>query len=195
MLFHTSINAAIKAAKKGHKISILPGLYSCTSLEWIENDVEIEGLSDDRCKTILQCASDIEVFLHCSDNVTIRNLTLTCQKSLDCILMVHSGQTVLHNCRLDAANCTKSSFVVLSRGKLKLEKTLEIKPFLAPSQSETKQPQHDEATQCDLSSSEDTISEIEKMENASSKLPPSSEDYHTKEGSDDEAKSFEFVSM
>lgn len=213
LLFHNTLNSAIKAAKRGHKIAILPGLHACGALQWIEDDIEIEALSLDRSKTILQCTEGVEVFLHCSGNVLLRNLTLQCQQEGDCVLMVHTGLVTLANCCLNGANCAKGAYMVLSRAKLKLEKTLVInreqttssvisttttgEEFECSSKTITPTTSNDDDSTDQQQAQETTLNQAnDSMNDSPMQTPSESPTLMTQESADtDVEKEFEFVSM
>jgi len=78
IVFHQNLKDAIKSSKNDDRIAILPGHYIYESVPWIENDLQIEGLTTNEDDVIIESSAFVDVFIHCPNNLTLKNLTLKC---------------------------------------------------------------------------------------------------------------------
>ncbi|KAI3476947.1 hypothetical protein L1887_61444 [Cichorium endivia] len=69
--FHDSLKNAVKAARSGHRIGILPGQYAYESIPWIECDLAIEGLTENSDDVVIESSAFVDVFIHCANNLTL----------------------------------------------------------------------------------------------------------------------------
>jgi hypothetical protein len=123
LLFHRSLPKAVKTAKSGDKICILPGDYVCQSLPWIDFDVEIIGIGKTPSSVVLTaCEAVGDLFLNCSSNaIRIKNMTIRTSSETQSVITVHSGLTDLVNCVIDGSKCSNSTVVVLSKADVSLD--------------------------------------------------------------------------
>lgn len=66
----------MKSSKTGHRIALLPGHYTYESIPWVECDLIIEGISTQKDEIVIESSAFIDVFIHCPNNFTLKNLTL-----------------------------------------------------------------------------------------------------------------------
>lgn len=76
--FHQSLKDAVKSAKSGHRIGILPGQYAYESIPSIECDLLIEGVTGNSDDVVIESSAFVDVFIQCANNLTLQNLTLKC---------------------------------------------------------------------------------------------------------------------
>lgn len=121
--FHNSLKRAIQMAKSGDKIFVVPGVYQCETLPWIEDEIDIMGCGQNNADVVIQSSDSVgDIFLTCKSNsVRISNLTFRASSDIQCILMVHSGNVFLNECVLDGTQGAKNTMIVLSKGKVILD--------------------------------------------------------------------------
>lgn len=121
--FHSNFVKAINSSKTGDKIYISPGIYMCDALPWIEYDIEVRGLSLSNKDVIIHSADSVgDIFLNCNaEQILLENLTIRTTVETQCIVMIHSGKTLLKNCILDGGNCARNGLIVLSKAQAKIE--------------------------------------------------------------------------
>jgi hypothetical protein len=119
VLFHNNLAKAIRFCKNGDKLLILPGVYVCDTLPWIEKNITVQGLGDKREDVVLEADEAVgDVFLNCgAEEVTISNLSLRTRAETHSILMVHSGVTTVSNCVID---CRKSRNSIMALSKVRV---------------------------------------------------------------------------
>lgn len=123
IVFHGTLDKLLKVCRSGDKVYILPGLYVCDALPWIDFDIEICGLASSRDEVILQASDSVgDIFLNCNASaVLISNLTLRTPAETHCIVMIHAGLTNLVNCLLDGGKCARNSIIALSKAEVALD--------------------------------------------------------------------------
>lgn len=120
---HKSFINALYSAKSGDKIYLMPGIYRCSTLPWIENDIEIYGFGDSRDKIVLQTNDSVgDVFLSCnSSKLLFSGITLQSTSEIQSLVMIHSGFVSFNNCVLDGFNGTRNTIIVLSKAKVQID--------------------------------------------------------------------------
>ena len=123
LLFHKSFGKALRTAKSGDKICILPGEYICQSLPWIDFDVEIIGIGKNPQSVVLTACEAIgDIFFNCASNaIRIKNLTIQTSSQTQSVITVHSGVTDLVNCVVDGSKSSSSTLVALSKADVALD--------------------------------------------------------------------------
>jgi hypothetical protein len=123
-MFHNTVSKAIRSAKSGDKIYVMPGVYSCASLPWIENDIEINGFGETKEQIVLQSSDSVgDIFLNCnSSKLMFSDITLKATSEMQCLVMIHSGFVAFNNCILDGTNSARNTLIVLSKAKAQIDK-------------------------------------------------------------------------
>jgi hypothetical protein len=123
-MFHNTVSKAIRSAKSGDKIYVMPGIYSCASLPWIENDIEIYGFGEPKEQIVLQSSDSVgDIFLNCnSSKLMFSGITLKATSEMQCLVMIHSGFVAFNNCILDGTNSARNTLIVLSKAKVEINK-------------------------------------------------------------------------
>lgn len=123
IVFHRTFRAVLETIKDGDVVYVLPGVYHCDALPWIECDVQIVGLGSKREDIVLLASDTIgDMFLNTNANaLLIENVTLKTSAETNCIVLVHAGSTTLSNCVLDGGSSARNSIVALSKAEVALD--------------------------------------------------------------------------
>lgn len=122
-MFHNNLSHALTYINSGDKVYVMPGLYSCQTLPWIETDIEINGFGGPNDQIILESSDSVgDIFVNCnSKSVAFNGLTLRATSELQCLVMIHSGSVSFTDCVLDGTNQTRNALIALSKAKVQIE--------------------------------------------------------------------------
>ncbi|CAG2121060.1 unnamed protein product, partial [Medioppia subpectinata] len=121
--FHKNFGQALASVKSGDKIFVMPGLYSCPILPWIESDIEVKGICGTADEIIIEAKESIgDIFINCNAlKVVFSGLTFRSTSELQCLLMIHKGFVTFNDCVLDGNHQTRNALIVLSKAKVEIE--------------------------------------------------------------------------
>ncbi|XP_076322217.1 SHC binding and spindle associated nessun dorma isoform X2 [Tachypleus tridentatus] len=117
--FYHQLGPAVAASCAGDTILILPGLYQCDGLCWLDHNLIIKGVKSEQ-EVVLQDVGNGDIFINCNaESLVLENLTIQPSEGIICAVMVHSGKTEMKNCTVKG-KAAQSCLIVLSTAQMNL---------------------------------------------------------------------------
>lgn len=114
---HNSLQKAIKVSNSGDCIYITGGIY-CYPLSWIEKNIEIIGIDDNVELWSHSECGDVLLFFNTNDTVTLSNLKIKANHSLNHLIVVKCGHLILDFCTLDCNHQTKKPIFTVAEASV-----------------------------------------------------------------------------
>uniref|UniRef100_UPI00358F9DF1 SHC SH2 domain-binding protein 1 n=1 Tax=Myxine glutinosa TaxID=7769 RepID=UPI00358F9DF1 len=118
LLFHRDVHSALDACYEGDTVLLCPGRYVEDASLSIAESIQFEGfgLPDD---VVIEKSGRGDIFVQCSaDAIYMSNIKFVQHDTVEGILVVLRGQTVLHNCVL---HCETTGVTVRTNAHLRME--------------------------------------------------------------------------
>ncbi|XP_053099811.1 testicular spindle-associated protein SHCBP1L isoform X3 [Hemicordylus capensis] len=112
---HDNLNVALDNCYSGDNVLIFPGEYKAASLSMLTEDIIIKGVGRPEEVVIVSEPAHENFVVSRAQNVKLMNVTLIQQGTVDGIIVVESGHTVLENCVL---KCEGTGICVLAGASL-----------------------------------------------------------------------------
>ncbi|XP_015279330.1 PREDICTED: SHC SH2 domain-binding protein 1-like protein [Gekko japonicus] len=110
-----NLNLALDNCYSGDTVLIFPGEYKATNLSMLTEDITIKGVGRPEEIMIVSNPSHENFVVSRAQNIKLMNITLIQQGTVDGIIVVESGHTVLENCIL---KCEGTGVCVLAGASL-----------------------------------------------------------------------------
>ncbi|XP_061486562.1 testicular spindle-associated protein SHCBP1L isoform X2 [Rhineura floridana] len=97
---HDNLNLALDSCYSGDNVLIFPGEYKAANLSMLTEDIIIKGVGRPEEIVIVSDPAHESFVVSRAQNIKLINITLLQQGTVDGIIVVESGHTVLENCVL-----------------------------------------------------------------------------------------------
>ncbi|KAF7241370.1 Testicular spindle-associated protein SHCBP1L [Varanus komodoensis] len=97
---HDNLNLALDSCYSGDNVLIFPGEYKAENLSMLTEDIVIKGVGRPEEIVIVSNPAHDSFVVSRAQNVKLMNITLLQQRTVDGIIVVESGHTVVENCVL-----------------------------------------------------------------------------------------------
>ncbi|XP_060088401.1 testicular spindle-associated protein SHCBP1L [Heteronotia binoei] len=110
-----NLNLALDSCYSGDSVLIFPGEYKAANLSMLTEDITIKGVGTPEEIMIVSNPSHENFVVSRAQNIKLMNITLIQQGTVDGIIVVESGHTILENCIL---KCEGTGVCVLAGASL-----------------------------------------------------------------------------
>ncbi|XP_062836786.1 testicular spindle-associated protein SHCBP1L isoform X2 [Anolis carolinensis] len=97
---HDNLNSALDSCYSGDNVLLFPGEYKAENLSMLTEDIIIKGVGRPEETVIVSDPAHESFVVSRAQNVKLMNITLLQEGTVDGIVVVESGHTILENCVL-----------------------------------------------------------------------------------------------